>query len=170
MAVSPGSGRDVGAGRGRGIAPSFWPAYNECNGSEHVYITASSATDGTGMPGQNIPKRLPKRREYAIWNDFLTCCTCVILIVAFPPFALTSSSLSHNVRPLFTIISTPISLALPITSSSLALAYASVSFSKHKCVIPHSLINFGNTVCGASLTTSNFCFGFSAVREEERSF
>jgi len=29
MAVSPGSGRDVGAGSGLGIAPNFWPAYNK---------------------------------------------------------------------------------------------------------------------------------------------
>ena len=110
--VSPGSGRNFGAGIGLGIGPILGPA---------------------------------------VW-------TWVIVIVGFPPFFLTSSSLSHKVLPDLTITSTPASLAAFITAASRSRAYASVSFSKTKCVIFHALKSFGKSVWGASRMRNSFDF------------
>lgn len=97
------------------------------------------------------------------------CCTWVILIVGFFPFASTSLSGSYSVLPILVITSTPASVACFITSSSLSLAYASVSFSNTRCVIFHALNSFTRIVCGASRTTNSFDFLFSLVMEAERS-
>lgn len=90
-------------------------------------------------------------------------------MVGFPPFALTSSSGSYNVLPILTITSTPASFACLITFSSRSRAYASVSFSKTRCVIFHALKSFVRSVWGASRITNSFDFGFNFVIEAERS-
>lgn len=96
-------------------------------------------------------------------------CTAFMLIVG-PPFTFASSSGSYSVRPTLITTLTPAFSASFCTSSSLSRAYASVSFSKTKCEIFHSLKSLGRTVCGASRMTCSFCFLLSLVSEDETSF
>jgi len=46
---------------------------------------------------------------------------------------------------------------------------SSLTFSKTRCVIPHSFQTTGRTFSGLPLRTKSFCLGLSSVSEEERS-
>ena len=141
--VSPGSGRDFGAGIGRGMGPTFSPAWVS---TQHAVLRSEQE----------------KLR--------LTCMVWVMLIVGLPPFFLTNSSESHNVRPHRYITSTPASFADRITCASRSRAYASVSLSNTRWEILHDLNSFGSSVWGASRMRNSFEFLLSFVMDSERSF
>ena len=91
-------------------------------------------------------------------------------MVGLLPFALTSSSGSHSVLPYLVMTSTPACLASFLTSSSRARAYASVSFSKTRCVTLQDLNSLGSRVCGASRSTWSLELELSFVMLSETSF